>query len=128
MMTEFLAQVYAITLPIVLTFIAAFLARILAAAAKVAQDRWGIEIEATHREALHSALMSGIRAALSRGLTGQAVIDAAVVHARGSVPDALAHLNPAAEVLANLAKSKLREATEKTPFIGIDMAGGGAAK
>lgn len=129
MMSYFLAQLYAIALPIALTFIAAFLARVLAAAAKVAQDRWGIEIEATHRDALHSALMSGIRAALSRGLTGQAVVDAAVAHARGSVPDALAHLNPAAEVLANLAKSKLREAVEKTPFIGIDhMAGGGTGK
>lgn len=121
-MTLFLSELYAAVLPLVLTAIAALLARILASAAKVAKERWGIEIEASHRAALHSALMSGIRAALSRGLSGQAAIDAAVAHTYRSVPDAIDHLGPTAEVLASLANAKLREVVEKTPFVGIDLA------
>ena len=35
-----------------------------------ARARWGIEIEARHREALHSALMTGVRHALARGAAG----------------------------------------------------------
>lgn len=121
-MTLFLTQLYAAVLPLVLTAIAALLARILASAATVAKERWGIEIEASHRAALHSALMSGVRAALSRGLSGQAAIDAAVEHTYRSVPDAIAHLGPTAGVLVNLANSKLREVIEKTPFVGLDFA------
>lgn len=75
-----------------------------------AKEKWGIEIEAKHREALHSAIMSGIRAALGQGLTGSAAIEAAVEHATASVPDAIAALNPASQVLINIATAKLKEA------------------
>lgn len=44
-------------LPTLLTLIGAILSFILARAADVAKARWNIEIEARHREALHSALM-----------------------------------------------------------------------
>lgn len=124
MMTVFLAQLTAALLPLVLTAIAAFLARVITDAASVAKARWGIEIEARHREALHSALMSGVEAALGRGLHGSAAISAAVEHARDSVPEALARLQPDAGLLANIAGAKLREAIARAPFVGIDLAKG----
>ncbi len=115
-MAAFLSELYAAILPLILTAIAALLAQIIAGAAKVAKERWGIEVEARHRDALHSALMSGVRAALSRGLTGRAAVDSAVAYATKSVPDALARLGPSSEVLSRLATSKLREAQEKLGF------------
>lgn len=87
-----LSEIYAAVLPLLLSLLAAWLAKVMAGAADEAKRRWGIEIEARHREALHSALMSGIRAALNRGLTGPAAIDSAVKYATQSVPDALARL------------------------------------
>lgn len=72
--------------------------------------RWGIEIEAAHRDALHAALMSGIRTALAEGLQGDGAINAAVAHARVSVPDAIAALSPAAGVLRTIATAKLTAA------------------
>ena len=73
-------------------------------------SRWtGIQIEARHREALHSALMTGVRVALDRGLPRQQAVDLAVGYARSSVPDAMRRLAPAPEVLNNLARAKLAE-------------------
>lgn len=118
----FLTELYAAVLPLLLSVIAAWLARALVAAAAEAKRRWGIEIEARHRDALHSALMSGIRAALGRGLRGEDAIAAAITYAGQSVPDALDRLQPDAAVMADLAASKLREALEKTPFFGVDLA------
>lgn len=124
--TEFLAAV----MPLLLQFLAAIVGLFLARAAHVARARWGIEIEEVHREALHSALMSGIRAALLRGLRGNAAVSAAIHHASRSVPDALAALHPGEGVLISIAESKLREALEQTPFFGVDVAPmpGAAAK
>lgn len=116
-MREFLMGFYWDVMPVVLQLIAAVLGAVLLRAANTARDRWGIEIEARHREALHSALMSGIRAALGRGLTGKTAIDAAISYATISVPDAVVALNPARDVLTDLASSKLREALEKTPIL-----------
>lgn len=90
--------------------------------------KWGIEIEARHREALHSAVMSGIRAALSKGLTGQMAVTAAIEHVTASVPDAIAALSPSADVLSNLVEAKLREALPQNPvFMGVDFAKGAAS-
>lgn len=76
----------------------------------VAKKRWGLEIEARHRDALHAALMTGIRDALANGLTGQQAIDAAIRHARESVPDALASLKQATtRVVTSIAAAKLKE-------------------
>jgi hypothetical protein len=79
-------------------------------AAKV--SAWtGVQIEARHREALHSALMTGIRTAVARGLPMQQAVDLAIGYARDSVPDALARLKPSDVTLHNLARAKLQEAT-----------------
>lgn len=75
--------------------------------------RTGIEIEARYRDALHSALMSGARLAISRQLTGSAAIELILSHVRGSVPDALGKLKPDGTILERLAEAKLQEAGDK---------------
>lgn len=109
-MNAILAAALPQVLPTVLELTGIALGGVLLRASLVAKRRWGIDIEARHREALHSALMSGVRAALDRGLSGRAAVDAAVEHATQSVPDAIGALDPTIEVLATIAKSKLREA------------------
>ena len=71
--------------------------------------KWGIEVEARHREALHSALMTGAQLALDRKLTGKAAADLAVGYARKSVPDAIGALIADDGILRNLAEAKLRQ-------------------
>ena len=107
---ELLTTLYTTILPTLLQVIGALLGVLLIRASTYASARWGIEIEARHREALHSAMMSGIRAALTKGLTGQAAVDAAIVYANDSVPEALNALDPSAETITALAEAKLREA------------------
>lgn len=69
-----------------------------------------IQIEARHREALHSALMTGARIALSRGLSGEKAAALAIGYAETSVPDAMAKLAKGKETaLDNLARAKLAE-------------------
>ena len=108
-MQNLFLTIYWEILPALLQLIGAALGILLMRATNTAKTRWGIEIEARHREALHSALMSGIRAALSRGATGQEAIRAAILHAGSSVPDAISALKPESGVLASIAEAKLRE-------------------
>jgi hypothetical protein len=118
-MNALLDQVFAQFLPLILQGISAVLGLLLIQGAGIAKDRWGIEIEARHREALHSALMSGIRAALERGDDRTAAITSAISHATQSVPDAISALNPSAEVLQSIAEAKLREvAAQATSLVG----------
>lgn len=81
-------------------------------AASKARQKWGIEIEARQREALHSALMTGALLALKHELTGRAAIDLVLRYIKQSVPDAIGNLKPTPEVLADLAKAKLEQAAQ----------------
>jgi|APEBP8051073058_1049385.scaffolds.fasta_scaffold27159_2 hypothetical protein len=120
-MQQVLTAIYAEVLPILLQLIAAALGLILLRASEAARARWGIEIEARHREALQSALMSGISAALTRGLRGDAAIQAGIAYAHDSVPDALAALKPDPKVLRSLAEAKFHQSSP-LHYIGIDTA------
>jgi len=94
--------------PHLLEMIAAVATFILGWLANWARARWSIEIEARHREALHSALMTGVRHALARGLYDQdGVAKAAVDYVRTSVPDALAALKPRQQLLIEMAAATL---------------------
>ena len=108
-MQAILQALYAELLPVLLQLIAAALAMVLLRAAEAARRRWGIEIEARHREALHSALMTGAAAVLKRQLTWDSAKAAVKAYVRRSVPDALAALQPDPQVLDDLIESKLRE-------------------
>ena len=109
-MKTMLAEIVAALAPIVMLGVGAFLTLTLNRVTTIASSRWGIEIEARHREALHSALMSGVQAALRRGLTGSDATRAGLEYALRSTPDAVSALKPAEGVLRSIAESKLREA------------------
>lgn len=117
-MHSIVTELYASILPTILELTAAVLSVVLLRLSAVAKRKWGIEIEANHREAFQSAIMSGISAALSRGLTGSAAIDAAIEHAEASVPDAMAALKPTQQVLVNIASAKLNAATSARSVAG----------
>lgn len=82
-------------------------------AANTARRKWGVDIDAKHREALHSALMTGARLAASRQLTAAAAVDLILGYVKTSVPGAVGKLNPPQSVLENLAKAKLQEIAER---------------
>ncbi|WP_104492074.1 hypothetical protein [Paracoccus denitrificans] len=82
--------------------------------AAAARRKWGIEIQASHREALHWALYTAAQLAIKHELTGKAAVDLVLEYARRSVPDAIGNLKPSAEVLTDLARAKLEQvAAEK---------------
>ena len=100
------ALVTQVILPIVATIVTA----VIGWAAAQARARWGIEIEARQREALHSALMTGAQLAMSRlgaSATQKALEVAAVDYARRSVPGAIAALKPSGSTLHDLAAAKI---------------------
>jgi hypothetical protein len=94
--------------PHLLELISALATAIIGWLAAQAKARWGLEIEARHREALHSALMTGVKHALSEGVQGRtAITRAAVDYVRTSVPDALAALKPQPDQLTDMAEATL---------------------
>lgn len=96
--------------PGVVELIGLALTGIIGWAAARARAKWGIEIEARHREALQSALLNGARLALDRQMTGKAAIDLVLTFIRASVPDAIGNLKASPEVLTDLARAKLEQA------------------
>ncbi|MDO5606019.1 MAG: hypothetical protein Q4G25_12745 [Paracoccus sp. (in: a-proteobacteria)] len=85
------------------------LASAIAWAAAAARRKWGIDVTARHREALHSAVMTGALLAAGGNLTPQAALAIVLDHVRASVPEALAALTPSTKTLENLARAKLAE-------------------
>ena len=81
----------------------------LVAFANAARAKMGTEAGNAAMTMLHQALTTGVAAAqaASPGATPATVIDAAIKHAEASIPDTLAKLNPASQVLVNIAMSKL---------------------
>lgn len=95
--------------PGLLEILGLVLTGIIGWAAAAARKKWGIEIEAKHREALHWALFTGAQLALKHELTGKAAIDLVLRYIKQSVPDAIGNLGASPEVLTDLAKAKLEE-------------------
>ncbi|QCP84370.1 hypothetical protein EYE35_01370 [Cereibacter sphaeroides] len=76
-------------------------------------QRWtGIQIEARHREALHSAIMTAARVAVARKLAPDAATEFVASYVRDSVPDALKQLAPPASTLDALVRSRLAQAAK----------------
>ncbi|MDE4272946.1 hypothetical protein PXK58_00950 [Phaeobacter gallaeciensis] len=97
--------------PALISVLGLVLTVLIGGASQVMKQRFGIEIEARHREALHSALMSGISAAIEDGPGAgkDVLIEKAVTYARESVPDAIAQLRPSETLLRRLVMGKLKE-------------------
>lgn len=104
-----LDQILAALLPHLLEIAALALTALIGWAAQRFNAWTGIQIEARHRDALHLAIMTGIRRALDAGQSHDVAIDAAVEYAKKSVPDAIRALKPARDILGAIARSKLGE-------------------
>lgn len=98
-------------LSVVFVIVGIFVARI----EKVLKEKFSIEIEAKHREALHSALQSGARIAVLRAASSAGVYPRESVrneveeYLRKSVPDALRKLTPDPDVLSKLIDAALEK-------------------
>ncbi|MGC9449739.1 hypothetical protein [Cereibacter johrii] len=80
--------------------------------ATVRFQRWtGIQIEARHREALHSAIMTAARLAVARKLAPDEATNFVSSYVRDSVPDAVKRLAPSGETFDALVRSKLSQAS-----------------
>lgn len=93
--------------PSLIELAGAMLAFAISAAAVRFHRLTGLQIEARHREALHSAIMTAARTAVARGLTRDVATEFVAAYVKASVPDALRHLAPPAEALEGLIRSKL---------------------
>lgn len=71
--------------------------------------QFGFDIKAKHRDALHSAFMTGARLSAVRELTGQAARKLVLDYVKTSVPDALSQLAPSQEMLTYLTEMKLNQ-------------------
>ena len=103
------AGLVAAVAPLLIDLLAIVLMAALTWAAAWGKRKFGVDIEAKHRDALHSALMTGARLAAARQLTGPGALQLILDYVRKSVPDALATLAPSHAVLTDLADAKLQE-------------------
>ena len=72
----------------------------------------GLDMEAKHRAALHSALTTGAQLALKHQLTGTAAVDLILRYVVASVPDAIKGLGAGHDVMTDLAKAKLEQVAQ----------------
>jgi hypothetical protein len=107
---------YDIIAPYIFMLVSAAVVGLLTWLTNIIKQWTGIQIEARHREALHSAMMTGVAAALARGRIKASevtvdvksqIVKEAVEWAYTSVPDALEALGVGPKALAELAESKI---------------------
>ena len=95
--------------PLLLEALAALLTLFIGWISVMAHRKFGIEIEARHREALHSAIMMGVLRAVELGGDRNAIVEEALLYAKRSVPDAIRALANEDGILWELAEAKLRQ-------------------
>lgn len=98
--------------PHIIDLIGLALTGIIGWAAAAARKKWGIDIEARHREALQSALLTGAQLALKHELTGKSAVDLILRYVVSSVPDAIKGLGASHDVMTDLAKAKLEQVAQ----------------
>lgn len=69
----------------------------------------GVELDAKHRESLHSAIRTGVTVMLERGASGEVLKEGVKQYVKDSVPDAIKALLPGESVLENLIAAKAAE-------------------
>lgn len=82
-------------------------------AAVYAKRKWGIQIEAIDRDALHSAIATGVDLVIDKGMSHDQRIEAVKDYVAKSVPDALRKLAPPADVLTSLIVAKMAAAVRR---------------
>jgi hypothetical protein len=102
--------------PYLMSGLGALVTALIAWVAAAIQKWMGIKIDQAHREALHSAAMTGVNMALSRlgvvadGLTidtRSAIVAQSIAWMEKSVPGALAHFKMTPDRLADFVESKI---------------------
>lgn len=104
--------------PVILAAVGFFAAR----AEKWFREKTKLELEAYHREALHSALRTGAQIVLARvsgdtaaaGAARAALLREIVDYAHRSVPDAIEALGAQFDILLDLAEAKLQSEGAKS--------------
>lgn len=102
-------EFFSTVIPALMTFMGVAIPALLAWLTAIVRCWMKKQNEARDREALHSALETGVLAGeLKYGANGSRgdVVAYAVDYAQKSVPDAMKALNPPADVLAKIAMSK----------------------
>lgn len=98
--------------PHILELLGVLLTGVIGWAAAAARKKWGIDIEARYREALHSALLTGAQLALKHELTGKEAVNLILRYVVSSVPDAIKGLGASHEIMTDLAKAKLEQVAQ----------------
>lgn len=96
--------------PAILALLGAILTPLLALLFDLLRKRFGLDVDARNREALHSALMTGAQLALSRKLTGAAALKLMLDYASVSVPGAITHFGASTDQLRKMAEAKFEQA------------------
>lgn len=110
-MKELLLDFASAVAPIALDLLSGLVLALIGWAAATINRKTGIEIEEKHRLALHSAVMSGLKAAFAQGITSRAaLVTFASEYVAASVPDAVKKLKTSGDVLPDLIESKIMDA------------------
>lgn len=80
---------------------------------KTEADKVSVQAQKDARERLHSALKTGALIALDPDISDKQKIESIIAYAKRSVPEAIDLLDPAMDVLQDLAKAKLNELIQK---------------
>lgn len=104
-MTPLFETLWAAASPTVLEVLSALVMLSITLVAQRLHKAYGLTIEQRHREALHAAIVSGVRAAMGRGDTD--IARSAVEHAMASTPDAVRALKATEGVLQGIAQAKI---------------------
>ena len=101
--------------PVIVDLLLTLILGLIAWFMRLLPERWRMDIEARHREALHSALNTGVGmvidiaqkhpAVLAPDLAASRVID----YVQRSVPDAIKRLGPSRAQLEEMARAKLQQ-------------------
>jgi hypothetical protein len=102
-------EFWATVTPALLSFLSVAVPAILSYIAYIVQSWVAKAREGKDREALHSALNTGIKSAEATTLPASDRVQYAINYAHKSVPDAIKNLAPSHEVMTKLALSKLEE-------------------
>lgn len=114
-------------IPLVLTALSGVVLLIINSVAGYIKAKFGIDIEARHREALHSAIMTGLKMAMVRlgWVPGTPIPETALMMAvdyasRTGAPEAVKALDADRPALIKIAESKVPEAAAEITASGPD--------
>ena len=107
--------------PAIVTLFGFALTYIINSAADTLKAKTGIEIEAKHRDAIHSAAMSAVNVALHEGLSPEEMLERGTAYMKRSVPDAIRHFTPSDEQLRAMVKAKAEQVIGRALPIGAPL-------